>query len=150
MLETKKQGEENWHAIIQAEEWSCPSPFGKKWDIWSEQECIVIISNKSFSWKKSVPKTFEAIARLKGVRDDENTVWSDLIRSIRHYSSITMAHFLPASRFLKRIFTKEKIMFDMETPPPSNSFKLIVVPSLWADLLERRLVDQRRHNPAMQ
>jgi hypothetical protein len=49
MLETKEQSQEDWHMVIETEEWSSTAGLFHERKIRFEKEAIVILSNKALS-----------------------------------------------------------------------------------------------------
>lgn len=54
VLESKNQGEDNWHGVIQPKEGGGPSRFLEEGEIGLEQEDIVIVAEKTFSCRKGI------------------------------------------------------------------------------------------------
>ena len=54
MLEAQKQGKEDWHVIMEAEEGCSPTDLLHEWKVWLEKEGIIIVSNESIPIGMSV------------------------------------------------------------------------------------------------
>lgn len=67
MLEPQQQGEEHGHAIIEAKEGSGPSGPAHEWNVWLEQEGIVVLPDETLPWIcRSVVKPHRARRQANG------------------------------------------------------------------------------------
>jgi hypothetical protein len=84
VLEAKNQSEDNWHAVIQPKEGSCPERFLEEGEIGFEEEGIVIVAEKTLSCRKRVDNTPRDTSSLLGKRLFGSGVRTNLIWVNRH------------------------------------------------------------------
>ena len=60
MLKTEKQGEYNGHVIIEAEEGALGIGLFHEWQVWLEEECVVVISDEAFASRERATQCSQA------------------------------------------------------------------------------------------